>query len=235
MVYHCIKNILHDLFPPTCLLCGAASRSPLDLCRGCRNDLPPNANGCGRCALPLQRTAAEETLCGQCQKDPPRFDRCLSPFIYRYPLSNMIGRLKFNNSLAHGRLLADLLAAHVVASEIELPELLIPVPLHPRRLRERGFNQAAVIARGLSRRLRLPVDDGSLRRTRATPSQTSLDQRDRLRNVRGAFTLVRQPAASHVAVVDDVVTTGATAGELAGLLKAAGVKRVDVWSCARTP
>lgn len=235
MVYHCIKNILDFLYPRTCLLCGAASDLPLDLCDGCRKDLPHNRNSCARCGLPLPQVRVAEALCGRCQTHAPAFDRCLSPYIYRYPVTTMIGRLKFNNGLLYGRLLADLLAAHAASPEIEVPELLIPVPLHPRRLRQRGFNQAALIARGVSRRLGIPVDDGSLRRTKATPPQTGLDQGARLRNLRGAFSLVRRPAAGHVAILDDVVTTGATTGELAGLLKAAGVKRVDVWSCARTP
>ena len=235
MVYRCIEIILQHLYPPTCLLCGAPGEAPRDLCAPCRADLPVNEPACGRCGLPVGHRLEPGTLCGQCQRDPPRFERCVSPLLYRPPVSDMVGRFKFNDGLAFGRLLAQLLADAVDASGSRLPELLVPVPLHAARLRERGFNQAALVARDLSRRFGLPVDTRGVRRVIATPPQSRLGQPARARNLRGAFELVRRPAARHVALVDDVVTTGATVNALATVLLNAGVERVDVWSCARTP
>lgn len=234
MVYQCIKYLQYILYPPTCLLCTAPADTPWDICSACRSDLPVNNRPCSRCALPLGYTPGGRNTCGKCLRKEPAFDHCFSPFIYRPPISHMIGRLKFHNGLVHGRLLSMLLAEQIVSSGTVLPELLLPVPLHPHRLRERGFNQASVIAQGLSGRLGIPVDYRICRRVTATRAQSTLDQGARLRNMRGAFLITGRLRVKHVAVIDDVVTTGATTNELAGVLKRSGVERVDVWSCART-
>jgi len=117
----------------------------------------------------------------------------------------------------------------------EMPELIIPVPLHVKRLRERGYNQALEIARTLGRELSIPVESGSCTRVLATIPQTGLQQNERRRNIRGAFRVLHTPKAAYVAIVDDVVTTGSTVSELTRVLMKAGVKRVDVWAAARTP
>ena len=234
MVYQCINSILLHLYPPTCLLCSAPADTPLDICKGCMGDLPFNRHSCAYCSLPLDCAPSGPTLCGKCQRKRPEFDRCVSPFIYRYPLSDMIGRLKFNNGLVYGRLLGDLLADQIASSNTTLPERLIPVPLHVDRLRTRGFNQASILARSLSDKFRIPIDYRSCQRRTATRAQSALKQDERRRNIRGAFLVSRRPTCRHVAIIDDVVTTGATANELARVLKQSGVERVDVWSCART-
>jgi ComF family protein len=202
------------LFPPRCCLCGFPGASlDLDLCCFCRVDLPwAEATGAHLVALR-----------------------------YEHPVDEMIRRLKYHGAIAHARVLGVLLAQCALQRGAVLPKLLVPVPLHPARLRERGFNQAAALARYAGRMLDIPYARYAVRRTRNTPSQTSLDMGERRRNVHGAFALGgarhlrRLLDAGHVAIVDDVMTTGSTVEELRGVLLAAGLSRVDVWAVARAP
>ncbi len=235
MVYNWLDLIQQHIYPSTCLLCGAAGEKSLDLCAHCRNELPRNHNPCRRCALPLPTEAPNHSLCGECRNKAPHFERALAPFLYQHPIAELISGLKFHQKLAHSRPMAELLLAHVEQEMDEVPELLIPVPLHPGRLMERGYNQALELARPLSKRLGIPLDFHSCRRTRPTPPQTSLHKKERHKNVRGAFEVVREIPARHVTLVDDVATTGSTVRELARELRRHGVQRVDVWVLARTP
>lgn len=227
-----LNKLLFRLFPPTCLLCGAPGDDGQDLCAGCRADLPVNARACQRCALPLGGAALS---CGQCQQQPPAFDRTIAPFLYQPPMDYLIKALKFQGRLPFARLLGGLLGQRIAERSEPLPECLLPVPLHPSRLRERGFNQALEIARSAAGPLGLTVLPDSLRRIRATLPQTQLDGAARRHNVQGAFAVYRPITARHVAVLDDVVTTGSTTSELARLLRTAGVAEIEVWACARTP
>ena len=172
-------------------------------------------------------------MCGRCLRHPPPQDRACAAFRYAAPLDRLVQRLKFGRRLGLARLTGALLATAAQSGHWERPELLIPVPLHDMRLRQRGYDQAQAIAREAGRRLGIPVDAHACRRVRATAPQTGLALADRRRNVRGAFAVQKPPAVSHVAVVDDVMTTGATAGALALALKRAGVARVDVWALCR--
>jgi ComF family protein len=155
------------------------------------------------------------------------------PFEYAWPLDALEARFKFAGSLAAGRVLSD--AWMDEGPPPSLPELLLPVPLHLSRLRSRGYNQALELARPLGRRYRIPVAHDVLYRARKTDAQSELDALARLGNVRGAFAVRRVPTQKHVAIVDDVMTTGATLAECAKALVAAGVERIDVWALARTP
>jgi ComF family protein len=223
------------VYPSTCLLCGAPGEKGIDLCTHCRNDLPRNLNPCRQCALPLPAEAPANALCGECSKKPPPFERSEAPFLYQHPVAELISGLKFHQKLAHSRLLAQLLLNHIEQDLDELPQLLIPVPLHRSRMQERGYNQALELARPLSRGLDIPLDFSSCLRIRPTPPQSSLHKKERHRNVRGAFEIRGEIAARHVALVDDVATTGSTVKELARMLRRHGIKRVDVWVLARTP
>jgi len=201
------------LFPPRCCLCGFEGASlDLDLCEFCRQDLPWDA------------TNSRGDLCA---------------FRYEHPVDELIRRLKYQDTLANARVLGVLLAQAVRERGGPLPKLLVPVPLHISRLRERGFNQSTALARYAGRMLEIPRAPRALRRIRDTPSQTALDVGERHRNVRGAFALNGPRAlrklldAGHIAVVDDVVTTGSTLNELRTVLLAAGVERVDLWAVAR--
>jgi ComF family protein len=226
------------LLPLHCLLCGNAGEHGRDLCSGCVADLVRNQTCCPRCALPLQAPAP---LCGECLQRPPPFAAAWVPFVYAHPLDLLLTRLKFGRSLAAGRVLSGLWTQACAPACAPLPGLFIPVPLHPTRLRERGYNQALELVRPLARALRIPLAEALLSRTRATPAQANLNAAERRRNLRGAFQCQASvleriaPGAAHVALVDDVMTTGATLRECARVLKRAGVGRVDVWALARAP
>lgn len=218
--------------PGRCVLCGTASARELDLCRACEAELPWNETPCPRCALPLPPGAPADALCGECLDTPPHFDAAYIPFVYAYPLDRLLQGLKFGGRIVHARILGEGMASYLARAGMPPPEVLLPVPLHADRLRERGFDQAVELARPIAQRLGLPLECGLVRRTRATKLQSRLSARERRRNVRGAFCVTGTPPR-HVAILDDVVTTGSTAGELARSLKRAGCERVDLWACAR--
>ncbi len=223
----------------------------------CASDLKPNGHCCARCALPLPQSIP---LCGDCLQRAPAFDAAFAPFLYGHPLDLLMTKLKFGRSLAAGRVLAELWAAalhealHARAS-LTLPRCLIPVPLHVRRLHERGYNQALELAKPLAREFGLDLRPDLLKRLRATAAQSDLDAKARRKNLRGAFEFnraagLKAPFAAttkgqqlsglrqlpnHVALVDDVMTTGTTLHECARVLKRAGIERVDVWALARAP
>lgn len=237
MVNNWLKFAQFTLFPAVCAVCG---RSPVagatrDLCPGCDADLPRIPTACPRCGLPLPAHRTSNAPCGRCQAAPRAFDRCIAPFEYVAPISHLIAGLKYGHRLAYARLLGELLTDHLAAQRAPLPERLLPVPLHPTRLRERGFNQALELGRIVARRLGIRLDYLSLHRVRATASQADLDGRARRKNVRRAFAVRRPLEAGHVAILDDVVTTGSTADEIARTLRSAGVAEISVWAIARTP
>jgi ComF family protein len=210
------------LFPPRCCLCGFEGQPPdLDLCPHCQSDIGV------RPQKPLW-----------CRTSPPGE---VTAFMYEEPGAELIRRLKYGGAVTHARVLGELLALAAKSRDEALPRLLVAVPLHDKRFRERGFNQAAAIAKFAGRRLGIPYASFLLRRLRDTPSQTTLDRAQRRLNVRGAFAIANARArrrlieARHVAVVDDVTTTGSTLAELQSLLEDAGVSRVDRWAVARAP
>ena len=218
-------------YPPSCLLCGEAGARGLDLCSACFGELPWNRHPCPRCAAPLPPDA-EEQLCGNCLKSLPAWDEAKSPLSYGYPVDKLIQRFKFDGDLPTGRLLAELLADYLAAGG-ERPDCIIPVPLHPSRLKERGFNQAVELARPVGKRLKIPVRLDICERARATAVQSKLDAAERKKNLRDAFAVKKSVDGLHVALLDDVVTTGVTAEVLTTALKDAGAKRVTLWSVAR--
>jgi len=226
-------RVLRTLLPPRCVLCGGRGEGERDLCSGCAGDFAANLPACPRCALPL---ASPAPACGACLAREPPFTAAWAPFRYGHPLDLLETRFKFGRDLAAGRVLAALLVERARLAGPVLPALIVPVPLHVARLRERGYNQALELARPLAAGLGVPLREDVLLRTRATPPQTGLDARARRRNLRGAFALapgfVLPP---HVVVLDDVMTTGATLREAASLLREQGAARVDAWALARAP
>jgi ComF family protein len=208
-----------------------------DLCTGCEGDLPWSEEACPRCALPIP---ADGLACGPCLARPPRWDAAFSLLRYAYPADGLIKAFKYGRRLAVGRVLGELMAERLARrfggggfQPRVPPPLILPVPLHPARERKRGFNQATELARPIAAALGVTLDTGLCRRVRATPSQSALDRRTRARNLRGAFALARPLAADAVAIVDDVVTTGATAAALAQTLRRAGARHIEIWSAAR--
>jgi ComF family protein len=212
------------LFGGSCYLCRGAARELL--CAECEAELPwLPAEVCPRCALASPGGA----LCGRCLAEPPPYDATCAALWYRFPADVLVQALKFRGELAFARLFASLLERRIAAAEVDA---VVPVPLSPGRLAQRGFNHAAEIARRLAKgALELEL----CRRTREGPPQVELPFAERRRNVRGAFAVGRPLAGATVAVVDDVMTTGATLAEIARTLKAAGAARVVNWVLARTP
>jgi ComF family protein len=223
-----IRSIFNHVMPPACLLCGATTTAA-PLCGGCHADLPWHSQPhCPQCAIP---TPAGQ-LCGACLRHPPAFDRSVAALAYAFPLDRMIPRLKYHGQLAIAPALGACLAR--VVETAPRPDRLVPMPLHPRRIRERGFNHASEIARDVARRLGLPLDATSCQRVRDTPPQMGLKHDARRRNVRGAFACSGDIRGQHVALIDDVMTTGTSLDELAATLKRAGAREVSCWVAART-
>jgi ComF family protein len=220
------------LWPSVCILCRRRGELSVDLCPACEADLVPNGHACATCAEPLS-IAQEPSICGACLQRPPAFESSFVPFRYAYPIDHLVRGLKFRGELACGRVLGELLAARVLARDAVLPELIIPVPLAQQRYRRRGFNQANELALPIQRATRIPVRNDLVVRHRETAEQAALDLESRRKNVRHAFTIVRALPARHVAILDDVVTTGSTVGEVAGVLRDAGAERVEVWAVCR--
>lgn len=225
------------LFPPSCLLCRKDCEAETLLCPAC---LPATAQACTgrrctRCALLLP--ALGQALCGECLKQHPSFCRTVVARPYTPPWSNLILRFKDHGNLAAGRYLSSLLAEAVSATSARA-DLLVPVPMHPRRLRQRGYNQSLEICRDLARLLALPMAKGLIRCTRLHDSQKTLGRHARLRNLAGCFTLKDGAGplleGRTVALVDDVMTTGATATVLSKLLLSGGALGVSIWALART-
>jgi ComF family protein len=186
--------------------------------------------------LPLEQRPGipGELICGVCQRHPPVFHRTVAPYIYAAPLDRLIQQFKFNRRLDLARPLAGLMGASLTLRDGAYPQLLVPVPLHPQRLRKRGFNQARELARVIGRELDIPLATPKLcQRLRATAMQADLPARQRQGNVRGAFAVTAPLSVGHVAIVDDVMTTGHTAAELARTLRRAGAESIEVWVCAR--
>lgn len=225
-----LTSLGHALLPPRCLVCSEHGGNGLDLCPICFDSLPWNRTACDRCALPLSTPGR----CGQCLRQPPPLDATRAVFLYAAPLDRLLPRLKFHRDLAAGRLLAKLMAGSLDPEP--RPDVLVPVPLHRDRLRQRGYDQGLELARPLARRLELPLLTGALRRIRDTAPQSELDVHGRRRNLRGSFLAVdAAKLPGHVALVDDVMTTGQTLHAAATALRRAGVARVDAWVCARVP
>ncbi len=226
-----LQKSLDLLLPPCCILCGQKCGS-VCLCQTCRRDLPSTGLHCHQCGLPMVTT--QDDTCGACIQNLPEFSNTICALQYEFPVDQLIRSFKFNRQLAAGRVLSHLLCAYVIDNEIPRPDLLIPVPLHYLRMVTRGFNQAWEVANHVSKILGIPVLGTSLRRRKNTVAQSGLSRKQRRKNVRGAFYWhARLPSGCHVALIDDVMTTGTTVNECARVLRNAGAKQVDVWVTAR--
>lgn len=204
----------------TCPFCYQTTTTHLPLCRNCFEDLPWDTRETS------SNTSKEQTI---------------SAFHYHPPISNTLLNAKFGKQLSQLQWLADMTALGLTPKITEIPQAILPVPLHTQRLRKRGFNQALELARPLAKQLNIPIINHSVIRSRHTQAQSGLPARERDSNVQNAFQLnpharfeVQRQALNHIALFDDVITTGATLNEIKQLLHNAGIQRVDLWSCART-
>lgn len=218
---------MQALLSKRCLLCRAASDR--DICSPCHSHLPHlPPHHCVVCALPL----ATAGVCGACLAQPPAFDHSIAAASYAFPIDALLQSLKYQANLALAPLLADLLSVRIGAAE--LPDFILPMPLHPSKLRERGFNQASEIARRVSKKTGVALLPLACRRIKDTPSQTGLPWKEREKNIRGAFACEADLTGRRIAVLDDVMTTGATINELAKVLRKCGASGVSAWVVART-
>lgn len=231
-----LEMALDIIFPRHCLMCGMPSGDK-NLCSPCRDDLPWPGHNCSRCGLPLPGYGDE--ACGRCLEKPPPWDRVFAVLDYRFPVDVLIRRFKFNRNMAAGAVLSEELVRAVRNSgqAHSPPDALVPVPLHRTRHLTRTFNQSDLIARNLAKEIDIPLMNALLRRTRRTSAQSGLDAKSRLRNTRGAFHCQSRYAEGlrHVALVDDVMTTGATLHACTLELKRAGINEVSIWIVARAP
>lgn len=223
------SRIVDQLLPSHCVLCGMRSDRE-NLCTACKAALPRVHVACAQCGLPLETGVAR--LCGGCLRKPPPWDDATAALAYCFPVDHLVKQFKFHRKLACGQILAEELLNAVLRSESAMPQALLPVPLHRYREFFRAFNQSGQLARQLGRGFGIPVREESLNRIRSTRAQSGLDAVGRRKNIKGAFTCV-DPGHSHIAIVDDVMTTGTTMAECARVLKASGVRRVSAWVAAR--
>lgn len=215
-----------SLLAQDCLLCASKSGDAL-LCPACEADLPRLGRArCPVCALPT----SQGDMCGTCLREPPHFDATTALFVYAYPVDRMIRALKYQHRLA----IARYLGREMSKSAPRSADVLVGLPLHPQRLRERGFNQAVELARPVVGALGVPLLLEAVVRDADPAPQASLPWSERRRNVRGTFRCVADLSGKRVLVVDDVMTTGATLSECAKSLKARGAARVENLVVART-
>lgn len=218
--------LVSRIWPGSCLLCAADSASSL-LCPACTADLPQQAaTACPQCGI---ETPLGEH-CGACLKSPPAFTRTIAPFRYEFPVDRLIQTLKYSHRLPLAKWFGSSLSGQITADE---HDLLLPLPLHPSRLRERGFNQSAEIARAIHNRLGIPMSVGYVTRVRATPPQAALPLKERAKNVRGAFECTADLTGKRILLVDDVMTTGSTLRECARILQLHGAAQITLAVAAR--
>lgn len=235
-------------FPTSlCVLCDTPTASAFSLCHACILELPYNHHACPQCGLGLSIEEEElasskieaiaTSVCENCQIAPPIYNETLSPFIYTAAIRYLIIGLKFNKQLLYAHLLGTLLADAVQDhySLQDLPEFLLPVPLHKNRVRRRGFNQSVEISRIVSQRLQIPILSRHLIKTHATAPQAELSAQQRQENLRQSFQIRDKIPNARIAIIDDVITTGSTMNEVTQIVRKSGIKKsIYAWSCART-
>ena len=213
-------------------MCGSQTDKG-ELCQACYQSLPSLPKHCPQCAQFIQ---TNEYRCGQCLNDPPPFDRTLALFPYEAPIISFIIQLKFHGKLPIARFFCDDFIRRIKSNwyaHSPLPDLILPMPLHRARLRERGFNQALLVAKPIAKALYLPLDITGMKRIKATAAQSGLTARKRRHNIKNAFSCERDYHGLTIALLDDVVTTGSTVSECSRTLKSRGAKEVHIWCCAK--
>jgi len=215
------------------MLCSSHEGGETGLCKPCLQSLPWHiAPQCPQCGL-----LSDGLICGSCLNAPPSFDATHALFSYDYPLDRLLQHYKYRESLHLADTFASLFISKLAGASISLaqkPDLIIPMPMHGERLKQRGFNQALEIARLISKATEIKLDYTACQRTRLTPPQASLPLKERIKNIRGVFKCEKNLQGLNIALVDDVMTTGASLNELAKTLKQAGAAHVECWVIART-
>jgi len=229
-----MSSFLKKLLPRRCCLCDRHATNNQNLCQHCINELPVITQFCTSCALPLE--GRDVTTCGSCANSPPPWRNCVVSFIYETPADYLVKRFKYAADRAAGRAMAERMWTSGVEYRDDLAgALFIPVPLHRSRLIDRGFNQAEFLARYLAKKCAGVYAPQALIRTRATGTQLGLSKKQRLENIKNAFKANDLVKGECVVLVDDVLTTGSTAGACAKALQASGVDDLTLWCFARAP
>jgi ComF family protein len=232
----CLKKMADWILPSTCVLCGTLAASAFDLCMHCYEDLPELKNACPVCANKGSPFKPKES-CAYCLTHPNLpFNFSYALYSYQPPVTKLIMNLKFGQALANANLFGKLLAMQIKTiwyRDKPLPDVIIPVPLHPKRLKQRGYNQAMEVARPIAKLLNIPVANHFCQRVKNTDAQATLPAALRSDNVKNAFEMRAPLSFSKIAVLDDVITTGETVTEFCRVLKAAGAKEIDIWCCAK--
>lgn len=227
-----IDSVESAVMPRRCVFCGTPTeRAEALICAGCREDLPWLRQSCSRCAQPVAALLAEGVHCADCQSRPPPFGAAVVPLLYSFPVDAAIKALKFRRKLFYAPAFGSLLAASLPLLPDDI-DALLPVPLHWRRHAMRGFNQAVELCRIPQKSCRLSIVNNVFR-NRATPYQSGMNAKQRRRNLRSAFVVRGEVSASHVLIVDDVITTGETCRQLAKVVLRGGAEKVSVLAIAR--
>lgn len=226
-----LSSIAQSLrMPSVCILCKQFHKNSMAVCTDCMTFVKPLGSACQQCAYPLPDDGY--LICGYCIKKPPHFDRAIIAYRFEEPLRGILHQFKYHNGLYLNSFLSQLILNAAQQLKTSIPQCLIPVPMHPQRLKIRGFNQAALLAKTLARKLNRPCNLTACEKRINTAPQASLDGEHRQKNLQNAFHVTAIPY-EHIALIDDLLTTGSTANELALNLKKMGVKQVDIWCCAR--
>ena len=229
-----INELMQLAFPCRCILCGVDCRETnSSLCQACLLDLPVLKNVCVRCSIHLPASLNSNLVCGRCLKSPPSFDQVTAVFHYRHLIKHFVQQAKFNEQLPYLNLIGQLLVEQLKLSLTDKPDMLIPVPLHRSRYLDRGFNQSREMAALIARELQIPLNETLVRRKKNSQAQVGLTAKERQKNVRGIFACDAPLNDQHIAIIDDVMTSGSTVNELARILKKSQAGRVDVWVFAR--
>lgn len=226
-----LRSITQSIrLPSICVLCKHYHKDSTAVCTHCIALLPRLGPACVHCAYPL--FDGDYLLCGQCIANPPPIDKALISYRFEEPLRTLIHQFKYHHRFYLCTFLSQLIM-NAWQQEQTQPQCLIPVPMHPKKIRQRGFNQSILLTRLLAKKTGIPYDLTLCRKSKNTEAQATLNGKQRIRNVQGAFSL-NTTSYEHIALIDDLLTTGSTANELARTFKKAGVKKVELWCCART-
>lgn len=230
-----VIQFLRELFVnEACFVCAKAVQLPYSICPDCLSSMEINHTCCSICASPLVQQAQSNIICGHCQRNRPFFSKAHVPYLYQAPLKQLIWQFKYQQKLFLARDFAMAIRESLKDSS-ELPDILLPVPLHNNKLCRRGYNQSHELARMLGQQLNIPVLNDCLVRHIDTQSQQGLKLKERQKNVKNAFAITKNSdfKDKHIVLVDDVMTTGSTLNELARLMVKQSNARVDVWCIAR--
>ncbi len=239
MFYQFLRAIRCAL-PTSCIVCGQVAETDHSICNDCGSELPKLSDCCQRCGIELNGRLSHDRCCASCQLSPPSFDSCTAAFPYVSPINKLIADFKFSARFDIGYSLSRTLASAFNAyyTGMDKPELLLPVPLHESRLRSRGFNQANEIGKVLAKYCAVPLSHSTLSKVRNTEPQSSMNSvAARAKNLRKAFTvsgMAELSGVTHIALIDDVVTSMATTQTISRMLREQQDCRIDVWCLART-